>query len=376
MASVGARASQSFTVQVAEMAARLRRDGVPLADMRSSESLELTFAGAVEVRMPSADADQDAIERIETDPIIARVVPGAGRGSRLTHFLDGSQRTLQVWRIGLVPVATTIAAAALLCRNAAGEVEIAPGTLRFQHVWLIPRRSGQTGLGDLIELIEGSGGVVVDPLDQVDDDDVYAALAGDYGKLQQAAYVKAREVREQLELKLLDDWENGLPERRDDEWLVVDGRLRSDVRNAVGLVKSMSRQQLTGHEAATVFDLAPGERTTAFRFPLSNWRDLGTRFDVEAVGATGKVDAPTMWYLRLHNSLGQDARHALVRVEAGKHVRDTGQIDELSAWLLAERAPRATSDARWATLLYPIHLLEEILKRRVDAHTRGWPAAR
>ena len=376
MASVAASTGRSFTVQVAEMAARLRRDGVPLADMRSSESLELTFSGAVEVRMPSAEAERDAIERIESDPIAARAVPAAERGSRLRYFLDGSQRTLQVWRVGLVPVTTTIAAAALLVRNAAGGVGIAPGTLRFQHVWLIPRRATQPGIRDLIDLVEESGGEVVDPLGRIEDDDVYAALAGDYGKLQQAAYVKAREVREELELKLVDDWEAGRPERRDDDWLVVDGRLRSDVGNAIGLVKSMSRQQLTGHEAATVFDLAPGERTTAFRFPLSNWRDLGTRYDVDASGATGKLDAPTMWYLRLHNALGQDARHALVRVEAGKHVRGTEQIDELSAWLLAERAPRATSDDRWGTLLYPIHLLEEILKRRVDAHTRGWPAAR
>lgn len=376
MASIATGTRQSFTVQVAEMAARLRRDGVPLADMRSSQSLELTYAGNVEVRMPAADAAPDLIERIEADPISARAVPAADRPSRLTYFLDGSQKTLQVWRIGLVPVATTIAAAGLLFRNVAGEVEIAPGTLRFRHAWLIPRRARQAGLRDLIDLIEASGGDVVDPLDRIEDDEVYQALAGDYGKLQQAAYVKAREVREELELKLLDDWERGVPQRREDDWLVVDGRLRSDVHNAIGLVKSMSRQQLAGDEAVTVFDLAPGERTTAFRFPLSNWRDLGTRFDVEAVGATGRVDAPTVWYVRLHNALGQDAKHALVRIEAGKTVRGTEQIDELSAWVLAERAPRASSDTRWATLLYPIHLLEEVLKRRVDAHTRGWPAAR
>jgi hypothetical protein len=43
--------------------------------------------------------------------------------------------------------------------------------------------------------------------------------------------------------------------------------------------------------------------------------------------------------------------------------------------VLAERTPRATGDARWATLLYPVHLLERILKRRLDADTRGWPGA-
>ena len=45
----------------------------------------------------------------------------------------------------------------------------------------------------------------------------------------------------------------------------------------------------------------------------------------------------------------------------------------MSAWLMAERTPRATADARWATLLYPVHYLERILKRRLEADTRGWP---
>src|SRR3712207_3473790 len=96
----------------------------------------------------------------------------------------------------------------------------------------------------------------------------------------------------------------------------------------------------------------PG-RPCAPRTRSTNWRGLGTRYDIAAVAPTGRIDAPTLWYLRLHNPLGQDARHALVRVEAGKTVRDTDQIDELSGWLLAERAPKAASDSRWATLLYP-----------------------
>ena len=79
-----------------------------------------------------------------------------------------------------------------------------------------------------------------------------------------------------------------------------------------------------------------------------------------------------MWYLRLWDSAGLDARHALVRIEAAHDVADTAEIDQLSSWLLAERIPRATQDARWATLLYPIHHLERMLKRAIDAQTRGW----
>ena len=70
-----------------------------------------------------------------------------------------------------------------------------------------------------------------------------------------------------------------------------------------------------------------------------------------------------------------DARHALVRVEAPRTDCTTEEIDRISGWILAERTPRATGDSRWATLLYPVHLLERILKRRLDADTRGWPGA-
>ncbi len=280
-----------------------------------------------------------------------------------------------VWRLGLVPVTTTIAAAALLFRNDAGNVEISPGTLRFKHVWLIPRRASQPGLDALIGLIEEAGGEIVDPLEDVSSE-VYEALAGDYGKLHQAAYVSARRVREKLEWQLLQDWDHGDVVRTEDDWLVVDGRLRFVVPNAIGLVKSFTRQQLAGREAETIFNLAPGERSTAFRLPKDFHRDPGLDYDFDILPASGQFDAPTLWYLRLHNALGQDARHALVRIEAGRQVTSLEEIDELSAWLLAERAPRASSDSRWATLLYPIHLLEEILKRRVDAHTHGWPAAR
>ena len=40
--------------------------------------------------------------------------------------------------------------------------------------------------------------------------------------------------------------------------------------------------------------------------------------------------------------------------------------------MLAERIPRATADSRWATLLYPIYYLEQILKRYIETkHASG-----
>jgi hypothetical protein len=367
-------AIRALTVEVAEIQAVMRQDGVRLADMRSAQALELVFAGVPELGMPAPDGRIDEIERFEQAPVAARAVPAARDRSRLRSFLDGSQRTLQVWRLGLIPIAATVTAAAILRRDAAGRVEVAPGTLRFKHAWLIPTRAPEPGLSSLIDLIAERGGEIVDPFAGLEEE-LYRRLTGDYAKMIQGAYVAARGVREELERDLLAGWGRGLPDRDPEDWLVVDGRLRLPVRNAIGLVKSLSQQHLDGPEAVTLFDLPPGHRTTAFR-ARDYRRDPGAGLDPEVQAATGKSGAPTLWFLRLRDSTGMDARHALARVEAGPEIRETADIDELSAWLLAERAPRATEDARWATLLYPIHLLEEVLKRRVEVHTRGWPAGR
>jgi len=358
---------------VARLHADLRRDGVPVADMRRAASLELLYAGAADLgRVAAERAGGQAIRRLEGEPrVVARPVAPATRGvSRLRAFLDGSQRTFLVWRLGLVPVAATVAAAAVLTRDRAGNPAIAPGTLRLEHAWLVPARTGEPAVDNLLARLADRGMRVIDPVDRTArTDDEYAAVAGDYGKMVEAAYVAARAVREELEIGLLDDWASAAG-RDDDGWLVVDGRLRLAVPRAVGLVKDLSNQHLAGLEAVELFGLPPGYRTTAF-VPSDRRR----RPEV-ATFAPAAIDehAPTLWYLRMHDATGQDARHALVRVEAPPDVREGAAIDELSGWLLAEKTPRATADARWATLLYPVHYLVQVLKRRVAADTRGWPA--
>lgn len=372
-------AGRSFADAVARLHADLRRDGVPFADMRRAESLELQYAGAGDLGRVSPNGDPAAAEgirRLEGEPrIVARPVSPCARGaSRLRAFLDGSQRTFPVWRFGLVPVAATVAAAAVLTRDAAGNPTIAPGTLRLAHAWLVPTRTGDPAIAALLDRLAALGARVIDPIARVAEGDDYLALANDYGKMVELAYVAARAVREEVEITLLDDWASAaIP---DDGWLVVDGRLRLAVPRAVGLVKDLSNQHLAGLEAVELFGLQPGHRTTAF-VPSDRRRRPDPPADVSAPRtiAPAAIDehAPSLWYLRMHDATGLDARHALVRVEAPADVQETAAIDELSSWLLAEKTPRATADARWATLLYPVHYLEQILKRRVAADTRGWP---
>ena len=351
---------RSFAERVNLVYAELRNDGVPVADMRRAPAMELQFAGMGDSgRRENAAPATYGVEPVE-GPIVARQVPAISPAeSRLRYFLDGAQRTFAVMRMGLVPVAATVAAAGVLKREPTGDGMLEPGTLALEHCWLIPGVS-EPDLDDLRKRIDGAGMSIIDPLPKREDGET--AQVTDYGQLHELAYAAAQRVRSEVEQRALKAWTGRVEWRADDSWILVDGRLSIAASRAVGLVKQFTESYLSGEDAITMLSLPPGYRTTAFSPPLRRHygEDSGER---------------TMWYIRLWDADGMDARHSLVRVEAHAELVTTEQIDEISSWILAERTPRATGDARWATLLYPVHLLERMLKRRLDADTRGWPGA-
>ena len=345
----------SFAERINRLHTSLLRDGVPVADMRRAPALELQFAGAGEIGR-AAESTRPGFEPLEGS-IASRLVPTAKiADSRLKYFLDGAQRTFSVWRYGLIPIAATVVAAGILQRDPGGEGAIAPGTLQLEHCLLIPAGL-DARVDELRARIAEEGLRVLDPRElSASSDDV-----ADYGRLHELSYIAARRVRDELEARVLQEWVHRPEWVTGDDWLTVDGRLRQPSPRTLGLVKQFSDAYLSGAEAETLLSLPPGYRTTAFR--------------PEARKFGADSEERSLWYLRLWDSSGLDARHALVRIEAAASVSQTLEIDEISSWILAERTPRAMADARWATLLYPVHLLERILKRRLDADTRGWPGA-
>jgi hypothetical protein len=351
----------TFATSVARLHAELKRMGLDLQDMRAERHLELSL-----VADPTVDAETDRRgERPEIlwrEPIAAnarQILPAAAR-SRLRYFLDGTQRTLPGYFSASVPIIASINAAAILRRDERGDCRVAPGLLAFGHAWLAPLKSGDEAVDRFVSAVRRQGGDVIDPLSEVRDPEAYAGALGDFGHLVQLAYKKARDLRQNLEEDLLGTWARETEAEAGDDWVVVDGALRIAQPRMVGLVKSFTRQYLAGREAADLLRLPTRHRTAAFQVHDKWWR--GTPV--------------TAWYLRLHDATGRDPRYALVRVETAADVTATEQIDEISAWLLAERIPRATADERWATLLYPVHYLEKILKRYLEAETRGWPSSR
>jgi hypothetical protein len=346
----------TFAGQVSRLDAELKRAGLSFRDMRREQQLELQLGGVGFDRESHGRRRAVSMERLEGPIVALPVRQDAQRASRLRYFLDGSQRTFPAYLIGSVPVIASISAAAILERDERGEGRILPGSLRLRHVWLVPRRLRETA--PFLEIVERLGMEVADPLDRLSDEEYFDAAA-DYDRLVELGHMSSRQARAEIEADLLTSW-GAAPERAtDDGWILVDGTLSAPMPKALGLVKSFTRQYLTGADAACLFGLPAGYRTTAFR-ATDGWRQ----------------GAVAMWFMRFRDAAGRDARHSLVRVEIAPDQATTERIDELSSWLMAERAPRPTGDARWATLLYPVHFLERILKRYVDADTRGWPGAR
>jgi hypothetical protein len=348
----------SLRALVQTIARQLAEDHLVVADMSRAGSLELDPT----LQQVSTDGALVAreIRRLEGE-IQAREIDRHVGPSPIRYFLDGAQRTLPVWRVGTMPIVASVTAAGILHRADANAISLVQDALVARLTWVLPRHSGNRTLDRIVTLLEMAGETVIDPLALVwrDDPDSYHHQLGFYMHLLERSFDAAKSHREQIELDLLRLWQQRVSPLDPEGWIIADGRLRTEIRNAIGLVKDVQAQHLTGTEAISIYDLPAGHRTTAYTLA-----DHGAAQDWDR----------GMWYLRMHNATGQDARHGLVRLETAMTEADLDLVNDISSWILAERAPRASADARWPTLLYPIHLLERMLKRRIQTITAGWPA--
>jgi hypothetical protein len=353
---------------VAEIQGRLQRSGVTFADMRRAGSLETDF------NMPQAmpgddDGPAQPLERLENVETIESRPIARRNETQFRWFLDGTQKTLPVWRVGIVPIIVGIAAAGVLERDDDGASLLLGDTLSEGRTWFVPRYTGSSELDRVVDELEAVGETVVDPLERCASEDMvqYLSWAGNYNRVIINAQQAANEARSKMELNAAWQWNASVRETQPDSWLVIDGRLQRQYRNAVGIVKDPAQQHLFGEEAALLYSLQHGHRTTAY------WLDQ-RKSRREDDSQELRNQTFTMWYQRMWPAQGLDARHALIRVETGNEFWETEIIDDIAAWLMAERIPRPTKDSRWATMLYPIHLLELMLKRRIKAMTAGWPS--
>lgn len=291
--------------------------------------------------------------------------------SRLCYFLDGVQSSREIGRIGMSPVVVATVAAAIVnrCDRRFSRMPLEDPPTLVQAV-ILPRSAGDEGVGAFWELLVEAGfsefGVEDVPSSPhlVVDSAQYVPHAdpSDYVGMREMARSRVRTLRERLEGEMLRRWE--LDDRileDPDAWIAVDGQLR-DVsesnRQAVGLIKSVARPEFVGKDVAMLLDLEPGMRTTSF---VPDWQ---LRRD--------QSERRTSWYLRMWPpQQGADALGSLMRVEAQRDTRPE-TIDEISRWILAERAPLAKPDPRWPAMIYPIHYVEKILKPLVQGSERAY----
>src|ERR687890_169898 len=291
--------------------------------------------------------------------------------SRLCYFLDGVQSSRELGRVEMPPVIVATIAAAIVnrCDHRFSRMPIESPPTVVQAV-ILPRSTGdarveafwelllQAGFSELnSEEVPSSPHLVLDSAGYMAEAD-----PSDYVGMRERARVRVRALRERLEGEMLRRWELDDRTLEDSEaWIAVDGQLkdiRESNRRAIGLIKSVARPEFVGKDVGMLLDLEPGMRTTSF---VPDWQ---LRRDPS--------EQRTSWYLRVWpQQRGADALGSLMRVEAPRGT-ESEMVDEISHWILAERAPLAKPDPRWPSMIYPIQYVEKILKPLVRGPERAY----
>jgi len=245
-------------------------------------------------------------------------------------FLDGIQR---------YEVVGYLAAAPLILARVAAAVRERPGPTGRPRLVAIGERTLAIGRGELLaEAADLLAGTECQPLP--------ADVAGHPVREIQAARGIVDRTRGALELEVGRRFRE-----RSGAWLVVDGALSEGISWAadprmIGVVKSHSTLPFEGADQTTYLTLPQGHRTTVF---APETRSLAPVYS---------------WALRLWPWEGRDLFHGLVRIETEATAEAIAGADRVARWLLAERAPISTPDARWDRLLYGIHEVEGYLRAR------------
>lgn len=341
------RTTEPLLDRVRRIQDAMKHAGIEPVDMRRAGTLE------TDVLLPQMGEEQSTdLPDVELmDDTFGHHEIARRNSSQFKWFIDGSQKTMPVWRIGVVPIVVSIAVAGVLERNEYGDCHLVPNSVTERITWIVPEQTGDPEIRKFVEVLRSLDQAIIDPLHEKPE---YAALAGMYDQVLLHANKASGKKREEAELDALQIWEQHTLGADPNDWLLIDGRLSAPLTNAVGLIKDPGRQHFGGEQAITVLNLPAGSRTTAYKLTES--------------GRTR-----THWYQRMWPATGLDARHSLIRIEARGDMADNEEIGNIASWLMAERVPSAKADSRWPTLLYPIHLLERMLKRRIAHITAGWP---
>ena len=361
-------ASKDFVAKISQALEGAGRRGIHVTAGAGSCDLEAQQFG----RLPAEDEEQMPTGRPHhlEEPPGPRDLGGHEGTSQLCYFLDGVQSSREIGRLDMVPVTVTTVAATIVnrCEKRFSRMPFESPPVVVQAV-ILPRSVGDQKVEAFWELLLEAGFSELDP-DEVPssphlvlDSAEYVAETdtSDYVGMRERARARVRTLRERLEGGMLRRWEGDDQVLNSDAWIAVDGQLRDireSNRRAIGLIKSVARPEFVGKDVGMLLDLEPGMRTTSF---VPDWQLR-----------RAATDQRTSWYLRMWPpQSGADALGSLMRVEAPRDT-EPEQVDEISRWILAERAPLAKPDPRWPAMIYPIQYVEKILKPLVQGSERAY----
>lgn len=263
---------------------------------------------------------------VEPGPFEPKAVGAPEPWPGMVAFLEGTQRYEVMSYASTTPVVVAEVAAAVMERR---EKKLYPAEEARRRL-VIARPSVLDSLGDLV------------------DDHETVALSEDTPAHPVQEFQLASRVVDQARSRL--EAEVGLRYRnRSNAWLIVDGALAVNPLWAcdprmIGVVKTHPTFPFEGSNLEQYRHMPAGCRSPIF-MPPGN-----------------EISPVYSWGLRLWPWEGRDALHGLIRVEAAPNEQTVAQVDELSRWILAERAPVSTPDTRWDRLLYGVRAVEEYLR--------------
>jgi hypothetical protein len=270
--------------------------------------------------------------------------------SEFSFFQDGKQRTVQIGFIPtqiadiniMIPIHFFVVAAVILRREERElkvwqQPEIRSGIIVERS--LVPNRS-------ILSEFENQGLAVVG-----------TDLGNDYYELRKRALYKAKDLRLEVENKLISEWRMS-PEAKD-HFLIIDGTLMNfrneeNVERCVGVSKSFGSRYFEVSDHNRIMRMREFERSWTFRFHSPEDEEDNT-----SLGARERIS----WYLRLRNRPNADPEFGLIRVEISKRHSDQSTVyaDRISKSLLSERLPTCYPTPRWDKHLYPIRACENYL---------------
>lgn len=305
------------------------------------------------------------------EPPALRVMQiGADPG--VSAFLDGIQRSRVLGHVAGAPIVFATVAAVVRERGQASNAPRALTTWEsplVSHLVLASRVAvGETAWAQL----EDAGLAPVDLAGATRA--VPAAASAADAEAMHPLVLRARALdvvaqeRESIERRLAARWC-----ARETRWLWIDGGISGNLSvdattTAFGVVKSHHTLYGDADTMRATLALAIGERSPIFLVQHKARRAVAS------------------WYLRLHEADDGDPLHGLVRVElapphtlfapqatdrlhpdAAAMSQLASRANEVSAWILAERAPLALPDPRWDTLTYGVYACEQYLKAFIGA---------